>query len=212
MRRPRFIAEQSRHANGPLGRFIAFVMARETFADNQRAIEALAIGDNDHVLDVGCGHGRSLAELAKRASRGHVTGVDPSDLMAEIAVNRNRALVKVKKIDIVIATATDLPFAGSAFNKVLCVHVIYFWKDLHAGFREIARVLKPGGRLAVVFRSSRRASAVSAFPPEVYTFPQLEEVEATLAAAGFKVEGAAPALSDEGAVRPHLIVATRLPR
>ncbi len=43
MKRPRFIAEQARHAKGPLGRFVAFVMARETFAGNMRAIDALDV-------------------------------------------------------------------------------------------------------------------------------------------------------------------------
>lgn len=211
MRRPRFIAEQARHAKGPLGRLVAFVMARETFADNQRAIEALAIEESDHVLDVGCGHGRSLGALAALASKGHVAGADPSDLMAEIAVGRNRALVKAKRVDVVIATAADLPFASGAFDKVLCAHVLYFWKDLHAGFREIARVLKPGGRLALLFRSSQHAAAVRAFPADVYTFPDLTEVESALVAAGFTLQARESSeRSGQNAASPHLLVATRL--
>lgn len=207
MRRPRFIAEQSRHAQGLLGRFIAFVMARETFADNQRAIEALEIRECDHVLDVGCGHGRSLALIATRTSSGYVAGADPSDLMAEIAVRRNRVAVKAKKISVVIATAADLPFASGEFDKALCVHVLYFWTDMRAGLREIARVLKPGGRLALVFRSSRHVAAVQAFPADVYTFPDLQEVVAALAAAGFTLEGGAT--PDASIAAPHLLVATR---
>jgi hypothetical protein len=61
MRRPRFIAEQARNAQGLLGR--PFIMARETRGVNQRVIEALGISHSDHVLDLGCGHGHSLAEL-----------------------------------------------------------------------------------------------------------------------------------------------------
>ena len=63
MRRPRFIAEQARNAQGLLGRLVAFIMARETRGVNQRVIEALGISHSDHVLDLGCGHGHSLAEL-----------------------------------------------------------------------------------------------------------------------------------------------------
>src|SRR5688500_5368433 len=99
MRRPRFIAEQARNAKGLLGRFIAFVMAHETFAANKRAVDALDVQLGDHVLDVGCGHGRSLTELAARASGGRIAGIDPSELMAEIAVERNRELVKARRID-----------------------------------------------------------------------------------------------------------------
>lgn len=74
MRRPHFIAEHARNAHGLLGRFIAFIMARETWRQNLRVMDALRIEQADHVLDVGCGHGRSLTELAARAPRATSSG------------------------------------------------------------------------------------------------------------------------------------------
>jgi ubiquinone/menaquinone biosynthesis C-methylase UbiE len=188
MRRPRFIAEQARHARGLLGRLIAFIMSRETWAENKRAIEALGIEESDHVLDIGCGHGRSLTALAARAANGHVVGVDPSELMAEIAVRRNRDLVRARRVEVAIAGVDALPFTDAAFDKALCVHVVYFWKDLDAAFREIVRVLKPGGRLALVFRTNEDETAVRAFPADVYRFPALAEVTAALVGAGFTLD------------------------
>jgi ubiquinone/menaquinone biosynthesis C-methylase UbiE len=208
MRRPHFIAEQARHATGLLGRIVAFIMARETWAENQRAIDALDIQPTDHILDIGCGHGRSLGELAARAPHGCAVGADPSDLMVQIAVDRNRALVKARRAKVVVATAGDLPFADAAFDKALCVHVLYFWKDLHSSFQEMARVLKPGAKLALVFRSTQHADAVQSFPSDVYRFPEFAEVEAMLAEVGFSV---APAPEPGGDVRAHLLIATRLP-
>lgn len=188
MRRPRFIAEQARHANGLLGRLIAFIMSRETWGENKRAIEALGIEESDHILDIGCGHGRSLAALAASAPKGHVTGADPSELMAEIAVKRNRELVKARRVEVAIAGVDSLPFPDDAFDKVLCVHVIYFWANLHAAFREIARVLKPGGRLALMFRTNEDETAVRAFPADVYSFPALEDLTVALVGAGFTLD------------------------
>jgi ubiquinone/menaquinone biosynthesis C-methylase UbiE len=185
MRRPRFIAEQARHAKGLLGRLIAFIMARETFAENMRAIDALDVQRTDHVVDIGCGHGRSLEVLAARASKGRVAGADPSELMVEIAVERNRKVVKARRVDVAIASVDALPFADNAFDKALCVHVIYFCRDLDAALREIARVLKPGGRLALVFRTDADTAAVRAFPAEVYRFRPFAEVTAALKGAGF---------------------------
>jgi len=208
MRRPRFIAEQARHAKGPLGRLIAFIMARETWAENLRAIDALDIQPNDQVLDIGCGHGRSLSALATRASRGCAIGIDPSDLMVQIAVERNRALVRAGRAKVFIATASDLPFSDAAFDKAVCVHVLYFWKDLPSSFREMARVLKPGAKLSLVFRSAQHTAAVQAFPSDVYRFPAYGEVETALTAAGFVVDR--PAEQELGA-RAHLLLATRLP-
>lgn len=188
MRRPRFIAEQARHAKGPLGRFIAFIMARETWAQNMQAIDALEVEHGDQVLDIGSGPGRSIAELAARAPGGRIVGIDPSELMADIAVRRNAKLVKARRAEILVASAASLPFADESFDKALCVHVIYFWNDLDTAFREIARVMKPGGRFALLFRTSADERAVSAFPAEVYNFRALRDVVAPLEAAGFAVE------------------------
>ncbi len=208
MRRPMLIARQARHATGWLGRVIAFIMAHETWSENRRAIEALGIKDEDAILDVGCGHGRSIAPLAARAARGHVAGVDPSELMAEIASRRNRALVEGGRAEVAVASAIDLPFPDERFDKAICVHVIYFWSDPAVAFREIARVLKPGGRLALVFRTNQDAKAVRAFPAEIYRFPSLSEVIASLGAAGFSVERTRK-LVREAATTPVLLMATR---
>lgn len=211
MRRPRFIAEQARHAKGPIGQLIAFIMARETWSQNVRAIDALNIATDDDVLDVGCGPGRSISALASMAPRGHVVGVDPSELMAEIAVRRNRRLVKARRAEVVVASTASLPFEDNTFDKALCVHVVYFWNDLGAAFTEIGRVLKPGARFALVFRTSADQQAVKAFPAEVYRFPSLTDVIAPLEAAGFAVEHKDD-LCCEPQTTPVLLVATKRQR
>ncbi len=206
VRRPRIIAEQARHARGLLGRILAFIMARETWAANLLAVEALDITFVDHVLDIGCGHGRSLAALAARAPKGKIVGVDPSELMVGIARKRNRRLVKASRVKIIVATADHLPFPDATFNKALCVHVVYFWSDLETPLAEMARVLKPGGRLALLFRTSADVAATAAFPSEIYRFPARAEMEAALRHAGFAVDGVQAAV--DGA-EPVLLVARR---
>jgi ubiquinone/menaquinone biosynthesis C-methylase UbiE len=188
MRRPVFIAEQARHARGWPGRLIAFVMAHDTWAQNKRAIQALSITEIDRVLDIGCGPGRSIGAIAALAPKGQVVGIDPSELMVEIAAHRSRSLIKKGRAQIAIASASRLPFEDESFDKALCVHVVYFWNDLGAAFHEIARVLKPGGRLALLFRTNADKKAVSAFPAEVYHFPALTDVIAAIQEAGFAVE------------------------
>jgi ubiquinone/menaquinone biosynthesis C-methylase UbiE len=188
MRRPRFIAEQARDARGLLGRLIAFIMARETWGVNQSAIAALDVRETEHVLDVGCGHGRGLTAIAALAPKGRVAGVDPSELMVEIAAKRNRGLIRSHRVDIAVASAEDLPFASGAFDKAMCVHVVYFWRDLLPALKEIARVLKPNGRLVLLFRTNADDAAISTFPPEVYRFPSLEEMVSALTMVGFAVD------------------------
>lgn len=206
MRRPKFIAEQARHARGMLGRFVAHIMAGETWAHNLRAIEALEVQPADHVLDIGCGPGRSLSHLSALAAHGHIVGVDPSETMASIARDRNRS--HGARVRTVVASAASLPFEDASFDKALCVHVVYFWNDLPAAFQEIARVMKPGGRLSLLFRTDADEAAVRAFPAEVYRFPAPRDVVAPLEAAGFavvRIEQAGPAARPP----PALIVAAR---
>jgi ubiquinone/menaquinone biosynthesis C-methylase UbiE len=206
MRRPRFIAEQARNARGLLGRIIAFIMARETWGQNLRAMDALDVGQSDQILDLGCGHGRSLTELATRAPTGRVVGVDPSELMVEIAAQRNRALIEADRVDVVLATVESLPFRDDVFDKVLCVHVLYFWKDLDVSLREIARVLKPGGRLGLLFRTQADSAAVASFPLEIYRFPALAEVTAALERSRLDVHPVSDCANE-----PVLLVAEKRP-
>ncbi|MCA1372381.1 MULTISPECIES: class I SAM-dependent methyltransferase [unclassified Bradyrhizobium] len=204
MRRPQFIAEHARNARGLLGRLIAFLMARETWGQNLRVMGALGIEQNDEVLDIGCGHGRSLMELAARAPRGHIVGLDLSELMIEIAAQRNRSLIEAARVELVLSTAESLPFPDGVFDKVQCVHVLYFWKDIETSLREIARVLKPGGRLGLLFRTNADPKAIASFPPEIYTFPALADVSAALQRVGMDVH-----LAEDSANQPALVLATK---
>lgn len=204
MRRPKFIAKHARNARGLLGRLIAFIMARETWSQNLRVIDALGIEQGDHVLDIGCGHGRSLTELAARAPRGHIVGVDPSELMVEIAADRNRRLIEAARVDVVLSTVESLPFSDDVFDKAQCVHVLYFWKDIETSLREIARVLKPGGRLGLVFRTNADVKAIASFPPEIYSFPALADVSAALERAGMDIH-----IAGDSANELALVLATK---
>jgi ubiquinone/menaquinone biosynthesis C-methylase UbiE len=204
MRRPQFISEHARNARGILGRLIAFIMARETWSENMRAMEALGIGQADLVLDVGCGHGRSLMEIAARAPSGRSVGIDPSKLMVEIAAKRNRTLIEAGRIDVVLSGVESLPFPDDMFDKALCVHVLYFWKDIEMSLREIGRVLKPGGRLALLFRTNADLKAIASFPAEIYSFPRLTDVQTVLERAGMDVH-----VAGYGANEPALLLATK---
>ncbi len=204
MRRPQFIADQARNARGLLGRLIAFIMARETWRENLRVMDTLSIEQGDHVLDIGCGHGRSLTELAARAPRGHIIGVDPSELMVEIAAQRNRPLIEAARVEVALSGVESLPFPDDVFDKAQCVHVLYFWKDIEMSLREIARVLKPGGRLGLLFRTNEDLKAVASFPSEIYRFPALADISAALERAGMDVH-----VAGDGANEPALVIAMK---
>ena len=97
------------------------------------------------VLDIGCGDGDLALDMARRGA--HVTGIDASPEMIEAA--RARAQRGGADIAFEVATAQSLPFAGEEFDLVLAVTILCFVGDAAPVFHEIARVLRPGGRLVI---------------------------------------------------------------
>lgn len=97
------------------------------------------------VLDVGCGDGALAIELARCGAR--VTGVDASDAM--IAAATARASQDGADIAFLVADAGHLPFAPETFDIVVAVTILCFVDDAGPFFREMARVLRPGGRLVI---------------------------------------------------------------
>ena len=178
------ISRQSRHPSGLLGRIVAFFMSLETAAVNRRAVLSLAPAPGEEILEVGCGHGRTLRGiLAGGAAR--VAGIDPSDVMVRLATRRLRREMASGRAQIEQGEAAQMPFGDSRFDAVLAVHVIYFWPEPERELREIRRVLRPGGRLLLGFRP-RNAASVAAVPASVYTLRPVEAVAQALEDAGFE--------------------------
>jgi ubiquinone/menaquinone biosynthesis C-methylase UbiE len=117
------------------------------------SIELLEPEPDDRVLDIGFGGGYSLLALAEKLPIGRVVGVDHSRDMVDAAASLIRARKLQARIRVRRGNVVKLPFAASTFDRVLTVNTIYYWPDLRAALGEIGRVLKPGGRLAVAFRS-----------------------------------------------------------
>ncbi len=188
MRRPEFVARQSALPSGLLGRLIGHVMARETAAVNEAAVELLDLRSTDDVLEVGFGHGATIARVAAAVSGGRVSGVDPSPEMYTMASRRNRRAIEAGRVALRQASAEDLPFPEASFDKVLLVHTVYFWPQLAPAFREIARVLRPAGCVVVAHRTD--ASAARDFPSAIYRFHDAAAVRNALEAAGLSCDDA----------------------
>jgi SAM-dependent methyltransferase len=100
---------------------------------------------------------------AMGADQGLVAGIDPSVVMLRQARRRNHSAIKVGRVELRRASASDLPFPDQSFDKACAVHSIYFWPSLHDGLRELLRVLVPGGRLVLAVRM--RHENASRFDP-----------------------------------------------
>ena len=102
------------------------------------------VDPGDRVLDVGCGTGVLARAAADRvAADGQVTGLDLNEGMLAVA-QRLRPQIDWRQGD-----ATHLPFADESFDVVMSQFALMYFPDRPAALKEMARVLRPGGRLVI---------------------------------------------------------------
>jgi arsenite methyltransferase len=124
-----------------------------------RILDNIPWRGDENVLDVGCGRGLFLIAAAKRLKNGKATGVDiwrSEDLSgntAEAAIINAKAEGLANRIKIENTDARKLPFGANSFDVVvssLAIHNIDGSTERAKALREISRVLKPGGYLAIL--------------------------------------------------------------
>ncbi|MFK7835787.1 MAG: class I SAM-dependent methyltransferase [Sulfitobacter sp.] len=105
-----------------------------------------AVSEGDHVLDVGCGAGTStFAAAALAGANGHVCGVDISQTLLDAAETRNTG---ARPARFLLADAQSHGFAPDQFDLLMSRFGVMFFEDSVAAFANMARALKPGGRMA----------------------------------------------------------------
>jgi len=122
----------------------------------RQKLELLDIRVGDTVLDLACGPGNTTRGLllpgGSDGGAGLVVGVDSAATMLAQAVIETPADVPVGYVR---ADAADLPFVDAAFDAVSCYGALYLMEDPAAALDEMLRVLKPGGRIAVLTTCAR---------------------------------------------------------
>jgi ubiquinone/menaquinone biosynthesis C-methylase UbiE len=108
-------------------------------------VEALPEGAN--VLDVGTGPGVLLLELGRRRADLHLTGVDLSPDMVEVAKRNLKEFGD--RVSVRVADVVSLPFPDDSFDEVVTSFSMHHWGHPAEAVPELARVLAPGGRLSV---------------------------------------------------------------
>lgn len=141
---------QCRKPSGLFGRFILWDMNRHHSKLTDWGLSHVSIKRNDKILDVGCGGGRTIHKLAAVAIAGKVYGIDYADDSVRAARRANSHWIDIGRVEIRPGNVSQLPFANQTFDLVTAIETHLFWPDLPNDFREIFRVLKPGGALLIV--------------------------------------------------------------
>ncbi len=179
------LAQQFRQPAGFLGRLAGFFF-RINREGIDWTIEQLDIRPADHVLEIGFGPGHGIRLAARLAVHGRVAGVDFSEAMLKQALRRNAAAIEAGLVELQLGDATALPYPDDSFNKIFATNVVYFWEEPVATLREIRRVMKPGGRLALYVISKEDIVKFKVTQTGVYRLYTGEELAALLGQAGFR--------------------------
>ena len=133
-----------------------------------RVLDLAAPAPSDTIVDVGCGNGAYLAELARRGFAGRVLGVDLSLGMLAAARERLNGIASAASASalddstepgtlaavLANADATALPLGDGVAGLALAPHMLYHVPDPAAAVRELRRVTRPGGRVVIVLNGA----------------------------------------------------------
>ena len=112
------------------------------------AFECMNIGNNDKILDIGCGGGVNIEKFLK-LTKNNVDGLDYSKLSVTETIKRNQNAVDNGKCNVIHANVNNMPIKSETYDLVSAFETIYFWPDIYETFKEVLRIIKPNGKFII---------------------------------------------------------------
>ncbi len=140
---------QCARPKGALGRVMLSFMNYTHAPLTNWGLKLVNVQDGWTMLDVGCGGGFTIRRLLKRNKDAQVYGIDISEESVAKAKKVN-AEVLDKQVFVTLGSAEKLPYEDGKFNLVTAVETVYFWPNLPNCLQEVRRVLKSGGKFAIL--------------------------------------------------------------
>ena len=140
---------QCAHPEGSLGRAMLCFMNYTHAPLTNWGLKLVQVKDGWTMLDVGCGGGFTIRRLLNKSKDAQVYGIDISEESVAKARKVN-AEVLGKQVFVSQGSAEKLPYDDEMFDLVTAVETVYFWPNLPDCLQEVRRVLKPGGKFAIM--------------------------------------------------------------
>jgi len=137
------------HPKGRMGRAMLRFMNFGHAPLTNWGLSLVEFHDGWTMLDIGCGGGATLKRLLKRSRNATVYGIDISEESVKKARQVNAEKLD-KQVFVCQGSAEELPYQENMFELVTAVETVYFWPNLPHCLQEVRRVLKSGGRFAIM--------------------------------------------------------------
>ncbi len=112
------------------------------------AFKCVDVGTNDRILDIGCGGGVNIEKFLKLTDN-NVDGIDYSDVSVKESAKRNQKAIGDKRCRIIQADVSKMPIDDEVYDLVSAFETIYFWPDIENTFKEVLKIIKPGGQFMI---------------------------------------------------------------
>jgi ubiquinone/menaquinone biosynthesis C-methylase UbiE len=205
--RERFLAGTARqlgHPDGWRGQLVGRLLNRANRTFVRAAVEAVDLTPGAAAADLGFGGGVGVRMLLDAVGHtGRVYGVDVSRTMLERARVRFADEWAAGRLELIEGSLLDLPLVEDSVDAVITVNTFYFLEDPRPALREIARVLRPGGRAVIGIGDP---DEMARFPVTAHGFHlrPVAELVAAMTSAGLGGAHARPLAP--GKRRAHLLV------
>ncbi len=164
----RFLRAQFGRPTGFWGNIVGKIMTY-TPSNQHRihwTISLLDIKPDDRLLEVGFGPGFAIELVSKMVSEGFIVGVDHSEAMVRQASKRNARAIRDGKVVLQLGSVSHLPKFNEPFDKLFTINSIHFWNEPIDCLKELRKLLKPGGLIAVTLQP-RSQSATDTTTKEI---------------------------------------------
>lgn len=156
------------------------MLAGMNFGHNQISLwcikNCIQLNGNEDILDIGCGGGKNISNLLKRTS-GKVCGIDFAEQSVIKSKKTNSKAILQGRAEIQEASVFSIPYEDENFDVATALETIYFWPNIIEDFKEVHRVLKPGGKFVVCNEMSNREENIwtSVLDMNILTADELTE-------------------------------------
>jgi cyclopropane fatty-acyl-phospholipid synthase-like methyltransferase len=180
-----FLASQFKKPSGLLGIWSSNQMIKNNKKNYDRLFMDIDLQPGDKLLEIGYGPGIGIRQIAERCSSCLVHGIDFSHLMYTRASKYNKQFIEAGRVSLQHGDFLQMPITPNIYDKVFCLNVVYFWKELATPFTNVFSCLKKGGSFHL-YMADKKTLVDMKTPDSVFSKHSIEQVVEALHTAGFE--------------------------